>query len=504
MDSLNQLLAGLESAVSLQNLWFVFLGVFVGTVVGVIPGLGPITAIALLIPLSYGMEPASALILMIGIYYGAMYGGSITSILINTPGEAANVITVIDGHQMAKQGRAGAALATAAIGSYVGGMFALAGLVFMAPLLTDIGLSFGAAEYTVLLIAALFLTASMMTGSRVKAFISVAIGMVIGMVGLDEQTNVARLTFGSPQLAEGIDLAIAAMAMFAIPEAVRHLANRQLGTKKRAVVQGSVRMTRQDLRRSLPAYGRGSIVGFIAGILPGMGPTVGTFASYAVEKRWAKPQYRKELGSGAIEGVAGPETANNAGAGGAMIPLLTLGIPATATTALLLFVFQMYGLQAGPQLFQTDPDLVWTIIASLLVGNTMLLLLNLPLAKVFVQLLKIPSPILYTAVLIFTVLGAWAATFSTFGLGVLLVMGLIGYFMESHGFPLAPAVLGLVLVPLLEENLRRTLLVSDGNALVFFERPVSGGIVLFVLLVTGLSVCRSKISRRRSGQTAEL
>lgn len=245
-------------------------------------------------------------------------------------------------------------------------------------------------------------------------------------------------------------------------------------------------------------------MGFIAGILPGMGPTVGTFASYAVEKRWAKPQYRKELGSGAIEGVAGPETANNAGAGGAMIPLLTLGIPATATTALLLFVFQMYGLQAGPQLFQTDPDLVWTIIASLLVGNTMLLLLNLPLAKVFVQLLKIPSPILYTAVLIFTVVGAWAASFSTFGIGVLLVMGLIGYFMESHGFPLAPAVLGLVLVPLLEENLRRALLVSDGNALVFFERPVSGGIVLFVLVVTGFSVCRSTISRRRSGQTAEL
>lgn len=501
MESLSFLLDGLGSALTPQNLLFVFLGVMIGTIVGVIPGLGPITAIAILIPLSYGLDPVTAIILMSGIYYGAMYGGSITSILMNTPGEAANAITVIDGYKMARAGRAGAALATAAIGSYAGGLFALAGLVLMAPLLTGLALSFGSAEYTVLLFMALFLTATLMSGSRIKGLVSVAIGMTIGMVGIDGQSTVERWTFGVPQLMDGIDLAITAMALFAIPEALRWLARGQQENHEGFTMQGSPRMSRTEWRRSLPAYGRGSVVGFLAGIFPGLGPTIGTFASYAVEKRFARKEHREELGNGAIEGVAGPETANNAGAGGAMIPMLTLGIPATATTALLLFVFQMYGLQAGPQLFETDPDLVWTIIASLLVGNTMLLLLNLPLVRAFVLLLKIPPPILYAGVLLFTAVGAWATAFSPFSLLVLLAMGLIGYFMEAHGFPLAPAILGLVLVPLLETNLRRTLLLSDGSYLVFFQRPVSASILAVVVAVFAIGQIRGWRSRAR--QAAE-
>lgn len=499
MESLSFLLNGLGSALTPENLLFVFLGVMIGTIVGVIPGLGPITAIALLIPLSYGLEPVTALIMMSGIYYGAMYGGSITSILMNTPGEAANAITVIDGYQMAKNGRAGAALATAAIGSYVGGLFALAGLVLLSPLLTELALSFGSAEYAVLLFMALLLTGTLMSGSRVKGLISVSIGMIIGMVGIDGQSTVARWTFGVPELLDGIDLAITAMALFAIPEAMRWLARGQHHNHQRFAMQGSPRMTRSEWRRSAPAYGRGSIVGFVAGIFPGLGPTIGTFASYSVEKRFARKKYRAELGHGAIEGVAGPETANNSGAGGAMIPMLTLGIPATATTALLLFVFQMYGLQAGPQLFETDPDLVWTIIASLLIGNTMLLLLNLPLVRVFVLLLKIPPPMLYAGVLLFTVVGAWATSFSRFSLLVLLTMGLIGYFMEANGFPLAPAILGLVLVPLLETNLRRALLLSDGSYLVFLQRPVSASIlalIVAVLVFAQLGRWRARVQRR--------
>ena len=503
MDSLSLLLDGLANALTPEVLWYCFLGVLIGTIVGVIPGLGPITAIALLIPLSFGLDPVAGLVLMSGIYYGAMYGGSITSILINTPGEVANAVTALDGYQMAKQGRAGAALATSAVGSYIGGIFALAGLVLMAPLLTDMAISFASAEYTVLLLGALLLTAAMMTGSILKSLVSLSIGMALGTIGLDAQTSAARWTFDTGELFDGLNLGIVAMALFAIPEALRHLGAHTRDTPKQLTLQGPTRMTKSEFRRSLPPYGRGSVVGFLAGLFPGLGPTVGTFLSYSVEKRFAKLPYRNQIGRGAIEGVAGPETANNAGAGGAMIPMLTLGIPATATTALLLFVFQIYGLQPGPQLFTSNPDLVWTIIASLLIGNTMLLLLNLPLVKVFVYLLKIPPPLLYAGVLVFTVIGAWATTFTTFSLIVLFGIALLGYFMEVYGFPLAPAVLAVVLVPLLEENLRKALIVSNGDWLVFVQRPISGSIVgVIVLAVLVSQVSRFAKRRRRSRQKA--
>ncbi|CAN5746395.1 tripartite tricarboxylate transporter permease [soil metagenome] len=486
MDALSGLLTGLAGAVTPQNLVFVFAGVLIGTIVGVLPGIGPITAIALLIPLSFGLEPAAGIILLSGIYYGAMYGGSITSILLRTPGEVASAVTALDGYPMARQGRAGAALATSAVGSYIGGVVAVFGLVLMAPLFIDIAISFGAAEYTVLLTGALVLTASLISGSRLKALISITVGMCLAMVGLDPQSSVARWTFGSLELSDGVDIALLAIALFAVPEALRQLSVGQKVRDADVVVRGRAWMTKRELRLSAPAYGRGTVVGFFSGLLPGLGPTLGTFASYAVEKRVASTERRKMFGNGAIEGVAGPETANNAGVGAAMIPMLTLAVPASATTALLLFVFQMYGLQPGPQLFDNDPELVWTIVASMLVGNTMLLVLNLPMVTVFVQLLKVPPPLLYAGVMAFTVLGAYALTFSAFSLVMLLAIGLLGYLMQENGFPLTPMILAAVLAPLLENNLRRTLVISNGDWLVFLQRPLS--LTLLIVFTIGATL----------------
>ena len=485
MDALDALLGGLAGAVTPANLMFVFLGVLIGTIVGVLPGIGPITAIALLIPLSFGLEPTAGLILLCGVYYGAMYGGSITSILIRTPGEVASAVTAIDGYAMARNGQAGPALATAAVGSFIGGSLAVLGLVFLSPVLVDVSTSFGAAEYAVLLVGALALTTSLMTGSKVKALISVLFGMCIGIIGLDPQDSVERWTFGSIELSDGIDIALVAMALFAIPEALRHLS---LGERRASEVIEVQRawMNKQDLARSAAPYARGSVVGFVAGVMPGLGPTLGTFASYALERRVAKGERRTLFGKGAIEGVAGPETANNAGVGGAMVPMLALAIPGSATTALLLLVFQMYGLQPGPQLFQTDGPLVWTIVASMLVGNAMLLILNLPMVRLFIKLLKVPPPLMYAGVIAFAMLGAYALTFSFFSLVLLIVIGLIGYLMQENGFPLTPAILAAVLLPLLELNLRRALLIADGRWTTFLDRPLS--LVLLILIAVGALV----------------
>jgi putative tricarboxylic transport membrane protein len=479
MDALNGILAGLAGALTPTNLVFVFLGVLIGTVVGVLPGLGPITAIALLIPLSFGLDATAGLILLSGVYYGAMYGGSITSILIRTPGEVASAVTALDGYQMARNGQAGPALATAAVGSFVGGSIAVLGLVFLSPLLVDVSTSIGAAEYAVLLVGALALTTSLMTGSKVKALVSVLVGMCIGTIGLDPQDSVERWTFGSIELSDGIDIALLAMALFAVPEALRHLSLGERTASKAIRVQRAW-MNRQDLRRSAAPYARGTLVGFFAGVMPGLGPTLGSFASYSLERRVARGERRALFGKGAIEGVAGPETANNAGVGGAMVPMLALAIPGSATTALLLFVFQMYGLQPGPQLFQNDGPLVWTIVASMLVGNAMLLVLNLPMVRLFINLLKVPPPLLYSGVVAFVMLGAYALTFSFFSLILLIVIGLIGYLMQENDFPLTPAILAAVLLPLLELNLRRALSIANGDWTTFLDRPLSLGLLIVI------------------------
>jgi putative tricarboxylic transport membrane protein len=484
--------AGFGEALTPASLAFAFAGVLIGTVVGVLPGIGPITAIALLIPLSFNMEPVHGLILLCAIYYGTMYGGSITATLIRTPGEVASVVTAIDGFEMARRGRAGPALATAAIGSFIAGTLATLALMLLSPLLVSLAVAFGAQEYFLLMLLALMMASTLTTGSRLKAALATLLGLAVGVIGLDPQTGTPRETFGILQLHDGVDFAIFAMALFAIPEAVNNLCDR--GTAERpAKIQGRLWMSREDWRRSRGPYARGSVLGFLVGVLPGVGPSLAAFMSYVLEKRISK--HKDEFGKGAIEGVAGPESANNAGVGGAMVPLLTLGIPGSATTALLLFVFMMYGLQPGPLLFQSDPGLVWAIIASMYVGNVVLLLLNLPLVGIFVKLLSIPTALLFSGVLAFVVLGAYALSFNIFSMLLLLVFGAIGYFMQEFDFPLAPAVLALVLEPLLETNLRRALDITGGDLSTFVTRPASLVLVVVCLAAAVLPAARALRNR---------
>jgi len=466
---------------------FAFIGVFIGTVIGVLPGIGAITTIALLIPVSFGMEPLHGLILLTAVYYGSMYGGSITATLLRTPGEVASVVTAIDGYEMARRGRAGPALATAAIGSFIAGTAAVVGLMLLSPVLVKLAVFFGAQEYFLLMLLALMMASTLSTGSRLKAWLATLLGLAVGMIGLDPQTGTPRETFGLLQLHDGIDFAIFAMALFAVPEAINNLCNRGKAAEPMKV-QGKIWMSREDWRRSRGPYARGSVLGFLIGVMPGIGPSLAAFMSYVLEKRISK--HKDEFGKGAIEGVAGPEAANNAGVGGAMVPLLSLGIPGSATTALLLFVFMMYGLQPGPLLFQSNPGLVWAIIASMYVGNVVLLVLNLPLVGLFVKLLSIPAPLLFSGVLAFVVLGAYALSFSLFGMLMLLVFAVIGFFMEEYDIPLAPAILALVLAPLLETNLRRGLKISGGDLATFVDRPAS----LTLVVVCGIVILAPLIS----------
>jgi putative tricarboxylic transport membrane protein len=484
---------GFAQALTPASLAFAFAGVLIGTIVGVLPGIGPITAIALLIPLSFELDPVHGLIMLSGIYYGAMYGGSITATLIRTPGEVSSVVTAIDGYEMARRGRAGPALATAAIGSFIAGTFAVLGLSLLSPLLVTVALAFGAQEYFLLMLLALMMASTLTTGSRLKAVLATLLGLAIGVIGLDPQTGTPRQTFGLLQLQDGIDFAIVAMALFAIPEAINNLCSR--GTSERPqAIQGRLWMNREEWRRSSGPYARGSVLGFLIGVLPGVGPSLAAFMSYVMEKRISK--HKDEFGKGAIEGVAGPEAANNAGAGGAMVPLLSLGIPGSATTALLLFVFMMYGLQPGPLLFQEEPGLVWAIVASMYVGNVVLLILNLPLVGAFVKLLSIPTSLLFSGVLAFVVLGAYALTFNIFPMLLLLVFGVLGYFMQEYDFPLAPAVLALVLEPLLETNLRRALDITGGDMSTFVTRPASLVLVIVCAVAAVLPAVRAARSRR--------
>jgi putative tricarboxylic transport membrane protein len=495
MDMFSGLASGFEMALAPHAVMLALLGVLIGTVIGVLPGIGPITAIALLIPLSFGMEPLHGLIMLSGIYYGSMYGGSITATLIRTPGEVASVVTAIDGYEMARRGRAGPALATAAIGSFIAGTAAVVGLMLLSPLLVKLAVFLGAQEYFLLMLLALMMASTLTTGSRLKAWLATLLGLAVGVIGLDPQTGAPRETFGILQLYDGIDFVVFAMALFAVPEAVNNLCNRgKSGPPMK--VQGRLWMSREDWRRSRGPYARGSLLGFLIGVLPGIGPSLAGFMSYVMEKRLSK--HKDEFGKGAIEGVAGPEAANNAGVGGAMVPLLSLGIPGSATTALLLFVFMMYGLQPGPLLFESNPGLVWAIIASMYVGNVALLALNLPLVGVFVKLLSIPAPLLFSGVLAFVVLGAYSVTFSLFSMLMLLVFGLVGFFMEEHDIPLAPAVLALVLEPLLENNLRRGLKISGGDLTTFIERPAS--LVLVLVCAAVLLVPLAQRLLRKRGQ----
>lgn len=483
MGGLEALLGGFAEAVTPTHLLWAFVGVLIGTAVGVLPGIGPALTVALLLPVTFSLDASSALILFAGIYYGGMYGGSTTSILLNTPGESASMIAALEGNKMARSGRAAAALATAALGSFVAGTVATVALTFVAPLVADLATNFGPPEY-VALMAVAFVTVSALLGPRLsKGLASLLVGVTVGLVGIDTQTGQPRLVLGVDSLLDGVDVVIVVVALFAVSEALGH-ARHGTGASTVEPLRGRAALRGDDLRRSWPAWLRGTALGFPIGSLPAGGAEVPTFLSYTVERRVSK--HPEEFGHGAIEGVAGPEAANNAAAAGVLVPLLTIGLPTSATAAVILTAFQSYGLQPGPQLFSESGPLVWTLIASLYVGNVMLLVLNLPLVTVWARLLTIPAHAIYAGVLVFAALGAYAAGGTTSDLVLLCVLGLLGLLMREAGIPVAPAIVGLILGPLAEEQLRRALTLSEGDPAILFSGPVT--IVLWAVVAASLLI----------------
>jgi putative tricarboxylic transport membrane protein len=483
MTTFDFLLQGLSTALDPMILLYALIGVTLGTAVGVLPGIGPALTVALLLPVTYGLDPAGSLIMFAGIYYGGMYGGSTTSILLNTPGESASIVTALEGNKMARSGRAGPALATAAIGSFVAGLLATLALAFLAPHVVKLALIFGPREYFALMMLAFVTVSAAFGDSTIKGLTSLFVGLGLATIGIDGLTGQARLAFGVPQLLDGIEVTTLAVAMFAVGEALFVAAQSRDLQEKVHVITGPVAMTRADWARSWKPWLRGSAIGFPIGAMPAGGADIASFLSYGTEKRLTK--HPEEFGHGAIEGVAGPEAANNAAAAGTLVPLLTLGLPTTATAAIMLAGFQQFGLQPGPLLFATSPQLVWGLIASLLIANVMLLVLNLPLIRLWVKLLMIPRPWLYAGILLFATLGTIGVNPSPVELSMLMIFGVMGYLMRLHGYPIAPVVVGLILGPMAEQQLRRALSISQGDWTTLVSTPVSAGMlaVAFLALV---------------------
>jgi len=501
LETLGLLLDGFSVALTLQNLLWALVGVTLGTIVGILPGIGPALTVALLLPVTFGRDPIGSFIMFAGIYYGGMYGGSTTAILLNTPGESASIITAIEGNLMARRGRGGAALASAAIGSFVAGTLATIGLTFMAPVMVNLALRFGPADYFALMVLAFTTVTSLLGSSLLRGLTSLLFGMALGLVGIDLQTGQARYTLGLLEMLDGIDVVIVVIGLFAVGEALYAAARRGAGDGEIIAVKDSLWMTREDWRRSWKPWLRGALLGFPLGTLPAGGAEIPTFLSYSLEERLSK--HKEEFGQGAIEGVAGPEAANNAAAAGVLVPLLTLGLPTSATAAIMLAAFQQFGLQPGPLLFQNRPDLVWGLIASLYIGNAMLLVLNLPLVGLWVRLLTIPAPYLYAGILVFAALGTYSLNNSLVDLATLVVTGLVGFVMRRCNVPVAPAIVGLILGPLAEQQLRRALSISQGDYSVFFTRPISATLLTIALVaLVAPAVARFVTARRRAQQAA--
>ncbi len=491
------LIDGFATALTFANLGWCILGVTLGTAIGILPGIGPALTIALLLPVTAHLDPTGAFIMFAGLYYGAMYGSSTTSILLNTPGESGSIITAIEGNLMARQGRGAAALATAAIGSFVAGTIGTVLLTVLAPLVVKVALKFGPAEYFALMVLAFTTVSGLLGSSRLRGMISLFLGLVIGLVGTDSLTGQARFALGRPELLDGIDITVVAVGLFAVGEALYVASRVDLRTAEIIPVKGSLWMTREEWARSWKPWLRGSFLGFPFGALPAGGTEIPTFLSYFLEKKLAKKP--EEFGKGAIEGVAGPEAANNSAVAGVLVPLLTLGLPTSATAAILLAAFQQYGLQPGPLLF-TNPGtstLVWGLIASLYLGNFMLLLLNLPLVGMWVRLLSIPTPLLYGGILVFATLGVYSYNQSVFDLGLLLVFGVVGYVMRRFDFPVAPAIIGMILGPLAEENFRRALSITQGDYTVFVSHPISAVLLAIAVLIVAAPALMRLLQRRR-------
>jgi putative tricarboxylic transport membrane protein len=502
---ITDLAGGFGSALQPTNLLLAALGVTLGTFVGVLPGIGPALTIALLLPLTFNFsDPTGAFIMFAGIYAGGMYGGSTTSILLNTPGESSSVATAIEGFQMAKRGRAKAALATAAIGSFVAGTISIVLLTLVARPMADLAVKFQPADYFWLAVLAFVSVTALVGRSMVRGFSSLFIGLLIGCVGIDQVSGQSRLSLGVDQLNNGIDVVLVAIGLFAVGEALHMAAKlRHRGEEELIAPDDDPRgggrparwLSRDDARRSWKPWVRGAAIGFPFGALPAGGAEIPTFLSYSAEKRLTK--HPDEFGKGAIEGVAGPEAANNASFSGTLVPLLTLGIPTSATAAIMLSAFQIFNLQPGPELFTQQADLVWALIASLYVGNIMLLVLNLPLIKVWVKILEIPRPLLYTGIMAFGTLGAYTLSNSTTEVLIMLALGALGFLLRRGDFPIAPVILGVILGPLMESQFRRTLIVSDGDLGALFSRPLSLALIAVAVVAVALPYLPVLLARLR-------
>ena len=502
MDTLTHIINGFSVALQPINLWYTFLGCFLGTIIGVLPGIGPSAGIALLIPVTYGMNPTSALIMMAGIFYGARYGGSTTAILINTPGEAASVMTTLDGYQMAKKGRGGAALAVSALASFIAGTIGVVGLTLFAVPLTSMALKFGPAEYFTLMFFAMTAVSSLAGKSPAKAMISTILGLMIATIGIDLQSGQPRYTMGVPELQDGVGFIIAVVGLFAIAEVFYSMEEMTKGIRPEIIkLQGRLWLTREEWNRSVKPIMRGGIIGFIIGVLPGAGGTIAAILSYVWEKRISRNP--EQFGTGAIEGVAGPEAANNSDTAGAMVPLLTLGIPGGGATAVMLGAFIMYGIQPGPLLFQNRPDLVWGLIDSMYIGNIMLLILNLPLIGLFVRLLYIPGGILMPLILAISTIGVYAINGNPVELYFGIIFGVMGYIFRKVDIPVAPMVLSLVLGGIMEQSFRQAMTISGGNPKIFVGSTITVTLVALSALSVALPFLLPRLKAWREGATAE-
>ena len=481
METLSGLAQGFAVALTPAHLAWSLAGVTLGTFIGVLPGIGPALTIALLLPVANALDPTAAFIIFGGIYYGAMYGSSTTSILLNTPGETGSIVTTIDGHQMARQGRGGAALATSAIGSFVAGLIGTLLLAFLAPQVVKLALLFGPAEYFALMCVAFAAISSMLGDSTRRGLVALFLGLALGLVGIDQQSGQARYAFGILELLDGVGVVIVAVGLFALGEALYFACRPDLRAEEIVPIKGTPMMTADEWRRSWKPWLRGTAIGFPLGALPAGGTELPTFLSYRVERDMS--ERKEEFGRGAIEGVAGPEAANNAAVAGVLVPLLTFGLPTSATAAIMLAAFQQYGINPGPLLFANNPGLVWGLIASLLIGNAMLLVLNLPLAGVWVRLLYIPRPWLMGGIALFAVLGVYGASRALADLAILVVVGLLGFALRRLDYPLAPVVVGLILGPMAEVQFRRALQIAQGDYAVFLDKPIAAALLALALLL---------------------
>lgn len=494
METLHYLVGGFKIALMPANLFYGFIGCFVGTMVGVLPGVGPLAGICILLPLTFGLDATAAMILLAGIYYGAMYGGSTTSILLKIPGEAASVMTCIDGYAMAQKGRAGPALAIAAIGSFVAGTVSIVGLMLLAPPLAKFALGFGPPEYVALLTLGLIVLGYMTGGSIVKNIAMIVLGLLLGLVGMDQMTGYFRFSYGIAALGDGIGIAPVAVGLFGVAEilATAGMASRPEVIRPRL---RDLLPSRQEYKDSMRPIGRGTVLGFLIGIIPGSAHVISTFISYALERRLS--DHPEKFGKGAVEGVAGPESANNAASCGALVPMLALGVPTGGVPAVLLASLMVHGITPGPLFIKEQPQLFWGLVASMYVGNLILLMLNLPLVSLFVNFLRIPYRILYPTILLFCVIGVYAVNSSYVDVGIMAMMGLIGYVLRKFDFETAPVILGLVLAPILEVSLRQSLTLSDGSYAIFFQRPIS--LTFMIAAVVMIILALIPLIRKKQG-----